>query len=148
MIEEARNGLFTQMENIAVFQEDHKDGHRHFHCLVTFVAKAGRIWQIDQKMFEMHNAKTFTEVVHGDCTKPQRRVLRYLMAPTPEKPYVDEQPYIANEKLVPTSLVDEALKSKARLASKAATPDGICRFCARRTTLRRTTTCFPTWTNR
>ena len=128
MIEEARNGLFTQMENIAVFQEAHKDGRRHFHCLVTFAAKAGRIWQIDQKMFEMHNAKTFTEVVHGDCTKPQHRVLRYLMVPTPEKPYVDEQPYIANEKLVPTSLVDEALKSKARLASKAATPDEIYRF--------------------
>ena len=116
------------MGDIAEFQEERKDGRRHLHCLVTFAPKAGRIWQIDQKMFEMRNAKTFTDVAHGDCTEPQRRVLRHPMAPTPEKPDGGEQPYVAKEKLVPTSLADKAAKSKARLASKAATPDEIYRF--------------------
>ena len=71
--------------------------------------------------------QTYTDVAHGDCTKPQYRVLRYLMAPTTGRPYVDERPYVANEKLAPTSLVDEALESKSRLAGKAATPEAIRR---------------------
>ena len=67
-------------------------------------------------------------MVNGDCTKPQHRVLRYLMVPTPEKPCVDEKPYVAKPSLIPTSLVDEAAKSKARFLRKQANPDEVFGF--------------------
>ena len=62
MIEAACHALHTQVEGIAVFQEQHKSGQRHYHAIVIFPAKAGRIWQLDQKVFDLHGAKTYTEV--------------------------------------------------------------------------------------
>ena len=62
MIETACRRLSTEVENIAVFQEMRKNGQPRYRSLVAFPEKAGGVWQIDEKMFEMHHAKTFTEV--------------------------------------------------------------------------------------
>ena len=66
MIGEARNGLFPQMENIAARQRDNRDGHRHFRSLLRLASKAGRIRHIGRKVSEIRNAKTYSEVAHGD----------------------------------------------------------------------------------
>ena len=66
MIEEARKGLFPQMENIAAHRGVRGDGNRHFRSLVKLASKAGRIRQIDRKMSKIRNAKTYSEVAHGD----------------------------------------------------------------------------------
>ena len=50
------------------------------------------------------------------------------MVPTAEKPHVDEQPYLSDDKIAPVSLVDEASKAKTRLGNKGATADEIYRF--------------------
>ena len=73
MIERARNGLLPQMEDIEAPEDARKAGRRHLHSLVKLASEAGRIWQMDQKMFEMRNAGTCTGGVRGGCTKPQRR---------------------------------------------------------------------------
>ena len=92
------------MEDGAAFEEARNAGRRHFHSLVKLATKAGRIWRMDQKMFEMRNAETCTGGVRGYCAKPQRRASRYLTRPRTEKPFVGEQRYVANEKPIPMSL--------------------------------------------
>ena len=66
-----------------------------------------------------------------ETPKPRRRVSRRSVAPSAEARFARKQPYLVGEKPAPTPLATAALKRKARLASRAATPEATSRcLCA------------------
>ena len=84
-------------------------------------------------IYDRVGAKTFTETVVGETTRPQHRILRYLTVPTVSKPEVDQTPYLTEGLEIPPFLLDEAAKALAKLRSRPASQDEVYAFlCANR----------------
>ena len=127
-IEAACQKINAPLEAIAIFKEAHKNGAAHYHALVILEARSTKAWEIDQYMFRLHGAKTFTEIVNGGSNKPQNRILQYLMSPTPKKAEVDQSPYFSKRIEIPDVVRGKAEKARAKLENSPATPDEIFSF--------------------
>lgn len=84
--------------------------------------------QVDDIIYDRIGAKTFTETVVGETTRPQYRILRYLAVPTVSKPEVDQTPYLTKGLEIPPFLLDEAAKALAKLRSRPASQDEVYAF--------------------
>ena len=84
--------------------------------------------QVGDIIYDRIGAKTFTETVVGETTRPQHRILRYLTVPTVSKPEVDQTPYLTEGLEIPPFLLDEAAKALAKLRSRPASQDEVYAF--------------------